>query len=76
LVEKAEYELSPKRWMILISFTLATTSTAYFMMAFAPIQSIIVDVYDVSATIVSSCVVFFLVSFVLFNFASISALEN
>ena len=32
--------------------------------------------YDVSASTVSSCVVFFLVSFVLFNFASISSLEN
>lgn len=62
--------------MMLFSFTLATTSTAYFMMAFAPVQSIIADVYDVSASTVSSCVVFFLISFVLFNFASISALEN
>lgn len=61
---------------MLISYTLATTSTAYFMMAFAPVQSIIADVYNVSASTVSSCVVFFLVSFVLFNFASISALEN
>lgn len=62
--------------MILASFTSCTTASSFAMITFAPVQSIIVDVYDVPATVVSSCVVFFLLSFIIFNFASISALEN
>ena len=46
------------------------------MMVFSSVSTIIVDIYDVADVDVSYCVMFFLISFILFNFPSIYVLEN
>lgn len=64
------------RWVILATYTLALTGSSYTMMSFAPVSTIVSDVYGVSTTLVNSCVVVFLISFILFNFVAVVALEN
>lgn len=46
------------------------------MMVFASISSDIGEIYDITVTDVSYCVMFFLISFIIFNFPSIYVLEN
>ena len=70
------YELTPYRWILLTSFSCAVTASSFVMMTFVPGAGITAVVYDVPPIYVNSCVVLFLVSFIVFNFASISALEN
>ena len=64
------------RWVILGTYTLALTASSFTMMTFAPISTIVSDVYGVGTTLVNSCVVVFLISFILFNFVSVWALEK
>lgn len=71
-----EYIVSWYRWVILVTYTLTLTASSYTMMTFAPISTIVANVYEIDTTIVNSCVVVFLISFILFNFVSVWALEN
>lgn len=71
-----EFELSPYRWFILFQYAMATTASAFIMMSFAPIAVMTTFVYDVSAIWVNSCVMVFLISFVLLNFFSVQMLEK
>ena len=69
------YKTTPLRWVILVCFILVLTTGAWVMVSFSPVSSIVADVYGVSAVIVNSCVVVFLLSFIVFNFMSVWALE-
>jgi hypothetical protein len=60
----------------LATYTASLTASSFTMMSFSPISSIVAEVYEVTPMIVDSCVVVFLMSFVLFNFVSVYALEN
>lgn len=75
-IDTEVYELTPYRWILLTSFSCAVTASSFVMMTFVPGAGITAVVYDVPPIYVNSCVVLFLVSFIVFNFASISALEN
>lgn len=75
-IDTEVYELTPYRWILLTSFSCAVTASSFIMMTFVPGAGITAVVYDVPPIYVNSCVVLFLVSFIVFNFASISALEN
>ena len=46
------------------------------MTSFSPISSIVAESFGVSAILVNSGVVVFLLSFILFNFAAVSAIER
>jgi len=63
------------RWVILSSFILVLTTGAWVMTTFSPISSIVAEIYGVSAVMVNSCVIVFLISFIVFNFLSVWALE-
>lgn len=52
------------------------SSSAYVMINFSPVSTIIADVYDVSSIVVNFNVMVFLICFILFNFASVSAIEK
>jgi len=70
------YEASWYRYVILLSYTMATTASSFQMMVFSSVSTLIVDTYGVQDVDVSFCVMFFLISFILFNFPSIYVLEN
>ena len=74
--QEDELEVVPYRWVVLLTYTLAYTSSAYVMTTFAPISSIVAKVYDVTPLIVNTCVSIFFMSFVLFNFLSVYVLER
>jgi hypothetical protein len=71
-----EYIVSWYRWVILGSYTLTLTASSFTMMSFAPVSTIVATVYQVESIVVNSCVVVFLVSFILFNFVSVFVLET
>jgi len=55
---------------------MATTASSFQMMVFSSVSTIIVDIYGIKDVDVSFCVMFFLISFIVFNFPSIYVLEN
>ena len=70
-----EYKTTGYRWVILTCFILLLTTGAWVMTTFSPVSSIVAEVYGVSAVIVNSCVVVFLLSFIFLNFVSVWAIE-
>jgi len=70
------YALSDKRWLILLQFALVLVSSAYMMMTFSAISLTTSYAFGVSDIIVNSCVLVFLIAFVVFNFISITVIEK
>jgi len=75
-VFEPEYKTSPYRWFLLMQYSLAVTSSAYMMMTFSPISKITAEVFGVDDIIVNSCVMVFLVTYVVLNFICVQALEK
>mmetsp|Transcript_11360 Transcript_11360/g.19148 ORF Transcript_11360/g.19148 Transcript_11360/m.19148 type:complete len:448 (-) Transcript_11360:58-1401(-) len=71
-----EYKVERRRWLVLGSYAGALTAQAYVMTTFSPIASIVSEIYLVPSTVVSSCVIVFLLAFIFLNFAAVSALER
>jgi MFS transporter, FLVCR family, feline leukemia virus subgroup C receptor-related protein len=51
-------------------------SSAWIMTTFSSVSSVVQIVYGVPGTLVNSCVVLFLISFILFNFLTVASLEK
>ena len=51
-------------------------SSAYAMMCFSPISTVTGKIYGVEDIVVNSCVMVFLISFVLLNFVTVQFIEK
>ena len=69
------FKPTPYRWIILGLFALSTTSVSFAMMNFTSISETVADIYMVDDIVVNSCVLVFLISFILMNFFTVFALE-
>ena len=64
------------RWFVLMQLSFVVISSAYVMMTFSPVSKIISTIYNVGDLVVNTCVMSFLIAFVIFNFMSVSVLEK
>ena len=71
----AKYSTAKIRWFMLFQFAMSLASTTFQMMSFASISSVIASIFEVDSVVVNFNVMVYLFAFVLFNFASISAIE-
>ena len=71
----AKYSTVKIRWFMLFQFAMSLASTTFQMMSFASISSVIASIFEVDSVVVNFNVMVYLFAFVLFNFASISAIE-
>lgn len=70
------YRTTKYRWFILMQLSFAIIASALIMMSFAPVSKIISRIYKVGDLMVNTCVMSYLIGFVLLNFISVSVLEK
>jgi len=69
--QPSKYVTVKYRWVVLLVYWMSTMVTAFIPATFLPISSIVAIIYDVDPIIVNTCVSFFYLSYVLFNFVSV-----
>ena len=68
--------LYPYRWVMLASLTMCSTASGFGQLGFAPIASVLTEVYGVSNLVPTMLVLCYFVAFILLNFPIIYVMEK
>lgn len=76
VTDEHKFQTTPYRWFILLQYVFVTLSSGFMMITFSSVAVTTSKVYNVSLLWVNTCIMFFLLSFVVLNFLSIHLIEK